>query len=65
MESAIELIRAAHEEIDHLERAACNQLLKKTKLHKEQLLQEHRAKRFISKISEKATFVLELYSDVS
>ncbi|KAI8909627.1 hypothetical protein EDD86DRAFT_226161 [Gorgonomyces haynaldii] len=63
MESQLELIRQTHEEIDQLERASVSQLLKKSKQHRDQLLQEHRVNGYLTNMAEKSKFLVELYKD--
>jgi hypothetical protein len=61
--ATIELIRKTNQEIDQLERASATQLLKKTKQHKDQLLQEWRVAENLSQIEEKSKFLQLLYAD--
>ncbi|KAJ3116528.1 hypothetical protein HK098_006575 [Nowakowskiella sp. JEL0407] len=65
MDSILEQQRFLHEEIDYIEQAIVNELLKKQKTHRETLLQEHRVSKLLDLISKRSVALRSLYEDQS
>ncbi|KAJ3093096.1 hypothetical protein HK102_009528 [Quaeritorhiza haematococci] len=63
MESILEQQRRAHEECERLEQAMVEELLKKTKTHREKVVQEHRVNQYLERIQARSQYLLELYED--
>lgn len=63
MDSGIEVQRQTHEELDRLERALAYLLSQKSAQHRDSLVNEHRAKDILDRISERALTLASTYVD--
>ncbi|KAJ3337284.1 hypothetical protein HDU93_001330 [Gonapodya sp. JEL0774] len=63
MEGQLELLRRTHEETERVEDAVVQELMLKTKGHRERMVVEHRVSHFLDRIQERSRFLLDLYKD--
>lgn len=56
---------SAHEDLERLEQAIVDQYMEDAKTHRERLFNEHVVDKFLTRIAEKSTYLLDLYEDKS